>query len=189
MASKSATEGHHALQGHPVATGAWAGPPLVASSIIPTSKWPAPGCTAPIKRRRPRTLIGRAPIGISGTNDVEALLASTRTASSTALHGRPQVVAASWLRQERRDPLAGSTRRPPSDEIRCHCEAGGVTLHGTGIHPEGSPSASRSWFGPVGLNHHVRAEEFSDIRTYGAPDVVRDWMLFGKTPIKRARAS
>ena len=28
----------------------------------------------------------------------------------------------------------------------------------------------------------VRAEEFSDIRTYGAPDVVRDWMLFGKTP-------
>jgi hypothetical protein len=29
---------------------------------------------------------------------------------------------------------------------------------------------------------HVRAEEFSDIRTYGAPDVVRDWMLFGATP-------
>ena len=28
----------------------------------------------------------------------------------------------------------------------------------------------------------VRAEEFSDIRTYGAPDVIRDWMLFGKTP-------
>jgi hypothetical protein len=29
---------------------------------------------------------------------------------------------------------------------------------------------------------HVRAEEFSDIRTYGAPDVVRDWMLFGQSP-------
>ncbi len=29
---------------------------------------------------------------------------------------------------------------------------------------------------------HVRAEEFSDIRTYGAPDVVGDIMLFGKTP-------
>jgi hypothetical protein len=28
----------------------------------------------------------------------------------------------------------------------------------------------------------VRAEEFSDIRTYGAPEDVRDWMLFGKTP-------
>ena len=35
---------------------------------------------------------------------------------------------------------------------------------------------------------HVRAEEYSDIRTYGAPDVVRDWMLFGKTP-EEARAS
>jgi hypothetical protein len=29
---------------------------------------------------------------------------------------------------------------------------------------------------------HVRAEEFSDIRTYGAPDVVRHVMLFGATP-------
>ena len=28
----------------------------------------------------------------------------------------------------------------------------------------------------------VRAEEFSDIRTYGAPDVVRDIMCFGGTP-------
>ena len=28
----------------------------------------------------------------------------------------------------------------------------------------------------------MRAEEYSDIRTYGPPDVVRDWMLFGKTP-------
>ena len=41
---------------------------------------------------------------------------------------------------------------------------------------------------PVGVITHVRAEEFSDIRTYGAPDVVRDWMLFGKTP-EEARAS
>jgi hypothetical protein len=29
---------------------------------------------------------------------------------------------------------------------------------------------------------HVRAEEFSDIRTYNAPAVVSDIMLFGKTP-------
>ena len=34
----------------------------------------------------------------------------------------------------------------------------------------------------------MRAEEFSDIRTYGAPDVIRDWMLFGKTP-EEARTS
>ena len=35
---------------------------------------------------------------------------------------------------------------------------------------------------------HVRAEEFSDIRTYGAADVIRDWMLFGTTP-EQARTS
>ncbi len=34
----------------------------------------------------------------------------------------------------------------------------------------------------------MRAEELSDIRTYGAPDVIRDWMVFGKTP-EEARTS
>ena len=34
----------------------------------------------------------------------------------------------------------------------------------------------------------VRAEEFSDIRTYAAVDVVRDIMLFGATP-EEAKAS
>ena len=29
---------------------------------------------------------------------------------------------------------------------------------------------------------HVRAEEFSDLRTYGAPLVVREILRFGKTP-------
>ena len=33
---------------------------------------------------------------------------------------------------------------------------------------------------------HVRAEEFSDIRSYGAPGVVGDIMLFGKTPDEAA---
>ena len=34
----------------------------------------------------------------------------------------------------------------------------------------------------------MRAEEFSDIRTYGAPEVVAEVMLFGKTP-EQAKAS
>ena len=33
---------------------------------------------------------------------------------------------------------------------------------------------------------HVRAEEYSDIRSYGAPGVVGDIMLFGKTPEEAA---
>ena len=40
----------------------------------------------------------------------------------------------------------------------------------------------------VGSVTRVRAEEFSDIRTYGAPDVIRDWMLFGTDP-EHARTS
>jgi hypothetical protein len=61
--------------------------------------------------------------------------------------------------------------------------AGGVTLHGSGIHPGGIterfPLMVSSLSSAV---THVRAEEFSDIRTYNAPDVVRHIMGFGGTP-------
>jgi hypothetical protein len=60
---------------------------------------------------------------------------------------------------------------------------GGVTLHGSGIHPGGIterfPLMVSSLSSAV---THVRAEEFSDIRTYNAPDVVRHIMGFGGTP-------
>jgi hypothetical protein len=61
--------------------------------------------------------------------------------------------------------------------------AGGVTLHGAGI----GPGAATELF-PLLLSvmstgiTHVRAEEFSDLRTYGAPDVLRHVMGFGGTP-------
>jgi hypothetical protein len=59
----------------------------------------------------------------------------------------------------------------------------GVTLHGSGIHPGGIterfPLMASSLSSAV---THVRAEEFSDIRTYNAPDVVRHIMGFGGTP-------
>jgi hypothetical protein len=81
---------------------------------------------------------------------------------------------------------------PPDDErsrFDAVCRAAGVTLHGTGIHPGGIterfPLVISALSGAV---RHVRAEEFSDIRTYGAPDVIRDWMLFGTTP-EQARTS
>ena len=61
--------------------------------------------------------------------------------------------------------------------------AAGVTLHGSGIHPGGIterfPLMVSSLSSAV---THVRAEEFSDIRTYNAPDVVRHIMGFGGTP-------
>ena len=63
------------------------------------------------------------------------------------------------------------------------CEKGGSTLHGTGIHPGGMteriPLVLSSFSRDV---ERVIVEEFSDCRTYGAPDVLRDIMLFGRTP-------
>jgi hypothetical protein len=74
---------------------------------------------------------------------------------------------------------------PPAEreELDTVCRSAGVTLHGTGIHPGGITERFPLMVSALSASAtHVRAEEFSDIRTYGAPDVIRDWMLFGKTP-------
>ena len=75
----------------------------------------------------------------------------------------------------------------PSDSEAAPLEAaardGNVTLHGAGI----GPGAATELF-PLLLSvmstgvTFVRAEEFSDLRTYGAPDVLRHVMGFGGTP-------
>ncbi|MFM8410270.1 MAG: dihydrodipicolinate reductase [Alphaproteobacteria bacterium] len=71
--------------------------------------------------------------------------------------------------------------------LEAACLAGGVSLHGTGLHPGGITELF-----PLGLSRlsrdvrHVRAEEFSDIRVYRAEMVVREIMLFGKTPAEAA---
>jgi hypothetical protein len=67
--------------------------------------------------------------------------------------------------------------------LEATCRDAGVTLHGTGIHPGGITERFPLMVSALASNiTHVRAEEFSDIRTYGAPDVVGDIMLFGKPP-------
>ena len=75
----------------------------------------------------------------------------------------------------------------PSDKERAKMEApaleGGVTLHGTGIDPGGATEQQPLFFsGLSSAITFVRGEEFSDIRTYDAPDVVRHIMGFGGTP-------
>jgi len=138
------------------------------------------------------TLAGRPPVGVAATGDAEALLAldadcvlySPLFADAAVVErilasGKNVVTPLGWF-------------YPPSDQrarLDPVCQAAGVTLHGTGIHPGGIterfPLVLSALSGSVS---HVRAEEFSDIRTYGAPDVIRDWMLFGATPAE-ARAS
>jgi hypothetical protein len=63
------------------------------------------------------------------------------------------------------------------------CHAGKSTLHGTGIHPGGITERFPLMVSALSSAiTHVRAEEFSDIRTYNAPAVISDIMLFGKSP-------
>jgi hypothetical protein len=69
------------------------------------------------------------------------------------------------------------------------CSEGGSTLHGTGIHPGGMTELI-----PLVLSAfsreitHVKCEEFSDCRSYGAIDVLQHIMLFGK-PEEEAKQS
>jgi hypothetical protein len=59
---------------------------------------------------------------------------------------------------------------------------GGTTLHGTGINPGGITELHPLMFSALSSAvTFVRGEEFSDIRTYNAPDVVRHIMCFGGT--------
>lgn len=65
----------------------------------------------------------------------------------------------------------------------------GVSLHGTGIHPGGITERFPLTVSALSSNiTHVRAEEFSDIRTYGAVDVVSEIMMFGKDPVEARKS-
>jgi 2,4-diaminopentanoate dehydrogenase len=138
------------------------------------------------------TLLSADPIGVTATTDVDVLLAldadcvlyspifaDVSVITRLLESGKNVVTPLGWFY-----PPAGD--RAPLDAVG---RAAGVTLHGTGIHPGGIterfPLVISALSGSI---TRVRAEEFSDIRTYGAPDVIRDWMLFGKTP-EEARTS
>jgi 2,4-diaminopentanoate dehydrogenase len=132
------------------------------------------------------TLAGLEPLSVVATTDVEALLAldadcvvyspifaDVDVVTRILESGKNVVTPLGWF-------------YPPSDEradLDAVCRAAGVTLHGTGIHPGGITERFPLMVSALSnAITRVRAEEFSDIRTYGAPDVIRDWMLFGKTP-------
>jgi hypothetical protein len=67
--------------------------------------------------------------------------------------------------------------------IEAACVEGGSSIHGTGIHPGGITERIPLLVSCFSQSvTHVRAEEFSDIRSYDAPDVVEHIMLFGATP-------
>ena len=83
------------------------------------------------------------------------------------------VTPCGWIYPKYRDTSA----------IDVACAQGKTTLHGTGIHPGGIteqlPLIASAYVNNV---HYVRAQEFSDLRTYDAPDVVTGVMMFGQSP-------
>ena len=86
--------------------------------------------------------------------------------------GKNVVTPLNWIYRGRRD----------WSELEEVCRKAGVTLHGTGIHPGGITERFPLMVSALSREvTHVRAEEWSDIRTYGAPQVVGEIMMFGKT--------
>jgi hypothetical protein len=132
-------------------------------------------------------LAGIAPLGVTATNDVDALLAldadcvvyapvlaSTSTVIKILESGKNVVTPVGWIYPPESPKVAA---------IEDACRRGNATLHGTGINPGGIterlPLLLSSWCRDI---RHVRAEEFSDIRNYPTPSVVRDVMMFGTPP-------
>jgi hypothetical protein len=138
------------------------------------------------------TLAGRAPLGVAATGDVASLLAlEAECVVYSPFMADPAVVEAILESGKNVVTPLGWFYPPAPERSRFDALArqAGVSLHGTGIHPGGITERFPLMVSALsGSVTHVRAEEFSDIRTYGAPDVVRDWMLFGKPP-EEARTS
>ena len=69
--------------------------------------------------------------------------------------------------------------------LRAAALEGNATLHGTGIAPGGISEKFQLMLSAMSTGvTFVRAEEYSDLRTYDAPDVLRHVMGFGEAPDK-----
>ncbi|MGW0175287.1 NAD(P)H-dependent amine dehydrogenase family protein [Rhodococcus sp. NPDC003322] len=134
-------------------------------------------------------LIGGDPVGVLATDDADTLhaldadcviysplVADKKVVASLLASGKNVVTPLGWFRPAERDAALERTARDA-----------GVTLHGTGIDPGGItdlfPLALSAMTSAVTF---VRAEEFSDLRGYAAPDVLRWVMRFGGTPEEAA---
>jgi hypothetical protein len=135
-------------------------------------------------------LCGGTPLGVVATNVVDELIAlDADCVIYSPIMADPPVVARLLASGKNVVTPLGWFFPGGRDEslIEAACVTGGTTIHGTGIHPGGI--TERFPLAVSALSQsitHVRAEEFSDIRSYGAPAVVGDIMLFGKTPEEAA---
>ncbi|MCX2978413.1 dihydrodipicolinate reductase [Candidatus Marimicrobium litorale] len=135
-------------------------------------------------------ICGLSPIGVKATNDIDTLLAmdadcvlyspvmpDSALVARILASGKNVVTPLNWFYPGKRKV----------EDLETACQQGNSTLHGTGIHPGGITERFPLMVSALSSAiTHVRAEEFSDIRTYNAPAVVSDIMLFGKTPEEAA---
>jgi hypothetical protein len=133
-------------------------------------------------------LIGTEPLGVRATRDIDDILALDADAVIYApLLPDPDEVAA--LLRSGKNVVTPVGWVYPSDKqaapLRAAALAGNATLHGTGIAPGGISEKFPLLFSVMSTGvTFVRAEEFSDLRTYDAPDVLRHVMGFGEIPDK-----
>lgn len=133
-------------------------------------------------------LVGTGPLGVLATNSVEDVLALDADAVIySPLLPNPDEVAA-LLRSGKNVITPVGWFYPGEKEaapLRAAALEGSATLHGTGIAPGGISDKFPLMMSAMSTGvTFVRAEEFSDLRTYDAPDVLRHVMGFGDTPEK-----
>ncbi|MCQ4361174.1 dihydrodipicolinate reductase [Mycobacterium gordonae] len=133
-------------------------------------------------------ILGRGALGVTATTSIDEVLAidadcvmysplvpNDEEVIAILRSGKNVVTPVGWVYPDLDNPRVRAIADAAADA--------GVTLHGSGIHPGGIterfPLMVSSLSSAV---THVRAEEFSDIRTYNAPDVVRHIMGFGGSP-------
>ncbi|WP_372733469.1 hypothetical protein [Nocardioides sp.] len=130
--------------------------------------------------------IGSGPVGIVATTDQDEIINGDAdcVVYSPLMPIESEVVALLRAGKNVVTPVGWVYPDPATTgAIEAACEEGNSTLHGTGIHPGGITERFPLMVSALSAGvTHVRSEEFSDIRTYGAPDVIRHIMAFGATP-------
>ncbi len=133
-------------------------------------------------------IVGTDPLGVTATDSIDEILAlSADAVIYTPLMAKPDDVAA--LLRSGKNVVTPVGWLYPSERsgasLRAAALQGNATLHGTGIAPGGISEKFPLMLSAMSTGvTFVRAEEYSDLRTYEAPDVLRHVMGFGEAPDK-----
>jgi hypothetical protein len=130
-------------------------------------------------------IAGGEPLGVAATTSMDDILELDADAVVYAplVPNRDEVAALLRSGKNVVSPVGWfyPSEREAAPLVRA-CEQGKVSLHGTGMNPGGITETFPLMLSAMSSAvTFVRAEEFSDIRSYGAADVVRWIMCFGGT--------